>query len=237
MIFEAEPAPLQENGSVYGAPRTARIVITERNEHFDADAATAAVQAALKAVDAKGDAVESAYTLGDSWTLGSSAEGDTHTLLVSFTKDANYSLTGLKYVGKSGAHTAEDFAFSIDRLDPSGTLRVHEQTSYNQFLYIISFGLLTDPSEVTFSVTASDETSSIAAISYYVAESNDASGTQTLMIKAQLDAIQEWTEMTLKKGDGSVETEVAQVSENQWQVLPTARARSWRRRSIPRMWS
>lgn len=144
----------EENGEIstyFDAGRTAILVITERTDHFNGDAATAGI--VIKAVDARGndvsdadgDGVPDAYVISD-WTTEDNEENPdaaTHTATIEFSADANYTWL-IDYTDEAGNNTdtqnpddlenkvstsvengtlVAPFSFTIDAADPTGTVK------------------------------------------------------------------------------------------------------------------
>ena len=73
--------------------RTATVVITERSNLFNEEKATAGIR--IEAKDANGNAVALSDTMISDWTTtkGQTADKDMHTATISFTEDANYTVS------------------------------------------------------------------------------------------------------------------------------------------------
>ena len=202
------------NGNTYfNAQRVATVVITERNHHFDADAATAGI--VINAVDAEGKAVENAYNISG-WTTAENTENPdatTHTAVITFAKDANYTWS-ISYTDKagnanSGVHTSVTtgasvaaFAFTVDTEKPTGTIKAvsaeGRETEWNTLRDELSFGFWSND-RITLSGTYDDLTSAqVYSIEYYKVQSTAATDGTTALTAAQLDAVTGWTALSAR---------------------------------------
>lgn len=196
---------IDNNGNTYfDNQRTATIVITERNHHFDPDAATKGVIVA--AVDAKGNPVENAYTLS-SWTTVDDAENPdaaTHTATIFFEKDANYTWS-INYTDKAGNvndgvnlanGTVAAFDFTVDTTDPIGTVKAisseGRETEWNELKSELTFGFWSKE-KITITSTSDDLTSApVAAVEYYKIKATSANDGTAALTSEDLDKVT-WT--------------------------------------------
>ena len=108
--------------------RTATVVITERDNHFDSYSATNGIE--ITAVDADGREVNNAYTISDWKTkYGSTPDECTHTATITYNADAKYtfniSYTDTVGNSNSGVDTGVSVApyeFTVDTTAPQGKL-------------------------------------------------------------------------------------------------------------------
>ena len=193
------------NGNTYfDDQRTATIVITERNHHFDPDAATKGV--IVDAVDAKGNPVENAYTFS-SWTTVDNAENPdaaTHTATIFFEKDANYTWS-INYTDKAGNTndgvnladgTVAAFDFTVDTTDPIGTVKATSsegrETEWNELKSELTFGFWSKE-KITITSTSDDLTSApVAAVEYYKIKATSADDGTVALTSEELDKVT-WT--------------------------------------------
>ena len=195
------------NGNTYfDAQRTATVVITERNHHFDATAATAGI--VINAVDAKGNPVENAYTIS-AWKTADNAEKPdtaTHTATIFFEKDANYTWS-VAYSDKAdnsndGVNLAEGtvaaFDFTVDTTAPTGTVKATSaegrETKWDSLRNTLTFGFWSKEA-ITVSGTSDDATSApIASVEYYKVTATAANDGTTPLTEEELDKVTTWTE-------------------------------------------
>lgn len=192
------------NGNTYfNAQRTATIVITEREHHFDDEAATNGI--IVTAVDAKGNAVENAYTLSSWTTVDNEANPDaaTHTATIFFEKDANYTWS-IAYTDKAGNANSNvnvydsvaPFDFTVDTTAPTGTVKATSsegrETEWNNLKDALTFGFWSKE-KITITGTSDDLTSSpIAAVEYYKVKAASANDGTTALTAEELDKVT-WT--------------------------------------------
>lgn len=155
----------------FNAPRTATIVVTDRDSHFDPAAASAGI--VITAKDAKGRNVENAYDISG-WTdekHGANPDKTTHTALISFKSDANYTFE-FSYAGKSknvnskintGA-CAVPFDFVVDTTAPVSSVSVNNHV-WSKLLSVLTFGLY-DNVKADVTVETSDATT-YSVVEYY----------------------------------------------------------------------
>lgn len=184
------------NGKYFRAARTATVTITERSNHFDAEAATAALRVGITAKNAAGAAVEDAYTInassdGSIWTTtkGATPDEDTHTATITFGEDANYSFKPA-YTDKAGnpnklvtysAGSAAVEEFTVDTTAPTGSVKAiasggempdgskepeHESASWSDLKGALTFGFWS-AHEINITGTAADATAPVQDVSYY----------------------------------------------------------------------
>ena len=194
------------NGNTYfNNQRTATIVITERNHHFDSEAATNGI--VVTAVDAKGNTVENAYTLSSWTTVANDVNPDaaTHTATIFFEKDANYTWS-INYTDKAGNAndgvnladgTVAAFDFTVDTTDPFGTVKATSsegrETEWNELKNALTFGFWSKE-KITITGTSDDLTSApIAAVEYYKVKATSARDGTTALTAKELDEITTWT--------------------------------------------
>lgn len=160
------------NEKYFGAKRTAKVVITERANHFNSVAATNGIK--ITAVDANGETVEDAFRIGGftTETHGDNPDKTTHTAEIYFEKDANYTLS-VSYTDAAGnanekVNTADSVApyeFTVDTLSPEAEVSINEHI-WDKILNVLTFGLF---SKVKGDVKAetSDKTSPYST-EYYI---------------------------------------------------------------------
>lgn len=184
------------NGKYFTDVRTATVTITERSNHFDAEAATAALRAGITAKDAAGAAVKDAYTIkalddGSVWTTfkGAVADEDTHTATITFGKeDANFGFRPA-YTDKAGNPNEpviyEDGSVAVEEFTvdttaptgsvaatapggkmPDGTIEPKHEAAWLDLKDALTFGFWS-AHEINITGTAADVTSPIQDVSYY----------------------------------------------------------------------
>ena len=191
----------------------ATIVITERNHHFDAGAATAGI--VINAVDAEGKNVDKAYTISNWTTVENTEKPDatTHTATITFSKDANYTWA-IAYTDKAGntnsavttsvanGTSVAAFDFTVDTTAPTGTVTAvsseGRETEWNTLRNELTFGFWSKD-KITLSVTFDDLTSApVYSIGYYKVKATYATDGTTALTAEQLDAVKSWTALTAK---------------------------------------
>lgn len=197
------------NGNGYfNAARTATIVITERTEHFDVQAATNGIT--IFAVDARGNAIEEAYQISDWETVeGKTPDSATHTATISFMKDANYQWT-ITYTDKADNENSDiltgnaiaPFVFTVDTVKPESMVRAISAEGRNVEWSIlrndIRFGFWSKEKIVIIGATddvTSDPTQIITQ--YYKVSGENA---QNPLTEIDLEKIVEWQTISLQSG-------------------------------------
>lgn len=164
--------------SGYFKARTATVVITERSHHFDADAATKGI--VITAMDAKGKAVENAYTISSWKTVENRKNPDaaTHTAVITYQKDANYTvsvsykdLAGNKNAAVNTNGQKSPYKFTVDKTAPTGSVQaVSEEgrtAEWSGLRAVLTYGFCSKQ-EITISCTKEDLTSPIKSVDYYI---------------------------------------------------------------------
>ena len=188
----------------YPANRTARVVITERPEHFDAKKATESIK--ISAVDFYGVAImEDCSVLVSEWITNGTGNEATHTARVDFSADANYEFT-LSYEDlatrrceydnvKFAVGAATPRYFTVDKLGSTGEVTVRDLGTWDKIIETLTFGLW---SKETVDVTGvfSDATSPMEPVLYYKTSDTVAKTYDEL----NGIAITEWKEFDLDNG-------------------------------------
>lgn len=200
------------NRGYYPANRSATITITERTGHFEAAKATAGIK--IKAVDAKGnpivvngsqlevdadgylvDITELFGTLTWKTVEGETPEQATHTLVLPYHYDANYTFDiGYTDLAEKAAEEPNTegqktpYEFTIDKVRPTATITVGQKT-WDKLLNVLTFGLFSKEA-VMVSATRDDITSPIESVQYY-----KTSETERLSLDT-LEAITTWEDIT-----------------------------------------
>lgn len=180
------------NGKGYfNTVRTAIVVITERTSHFNAAKATEGIT--VTATDFAGQNVANAYQITDWKTVeADTPDGATHTAMISFTADANYTLD-VSYVDEAGNrslrtdynHSVSPAQFTVDMTKPQGTLSVDTFGSWSQLLNTIGFRFFTND-KLAVSAEYSDATSGVESVEYYKTSDEDR------LTLEELNQLQEW---------------------------------------------
>lgn len=188
----------------FNKTRTATVVITEREKHFDADDATGGIS--ITAVDADGNAVKNAYTVS-AWeeTKGSSANGDdaAWTATIKFLEDANYTFS-ISYADEAGnesddtcyaADTEAAGKFTVDTTPPRGTVtatsKEGEEQTWSSLKTKLTFGFYSR-GKITVTGTSSDETSPVKSVRYCKVSAENAADSTILLTKGQLSEVTSW---------------------------------------------
>lgn len=187
------------NGNGYfKAARTATVTITERSHHFEPDKATDGIK--ILAVDAKGNAVDNAYTLSG-WTTseGTTPDEAIHTAKISFNKDANYNFL-VAYTDKAGnlntpiatGSSAAPFRFTVDSVAPSGTVKAASaegrNSEWSEINDSLNFGYWSK-AKITLSAITDDVTSPVDSVEYIKLSADKAT---TALTAADLDKASGW---------------------------------------------
>lgn len=158
----------------FDAVRTATITITDREDTFDATAATNAILVELK--DKAGNIVSDNGVTISNWE----SNGDKHTAEVSFTKDGYY-IVNVNYTNKAGLSNANvnpaqstvgALAFVIDTTKPVNVTVSALSNTWVELLEALTFGLYTSE-DVVLTITGEDVISAIT-IEYYIANDGQA---------------------------------------------------------------
>lgn len=203
------------NGNSYfDDKRVATVVITERAEQFDKNAATNGIL--INAVDAEGNKVNDAYTISG-WTTSVNAENpdaSTHTATITFAKDANYTWS-ISYTDKAGnvnsavttsvvnGTSVAPFDFTVDTVAPTGTLQAlsaeGKKAEWNALRPNLTFGFVSK-GKITVSGTFDDVTSeSPYKIEYYKVKATAAKDGTTALTEKDLNAVKNWTSLITKQ--------------------------------------
>ncbi len=193
-----------KGNTYFNAVRTATVVITERNHHFDSEAATKGI--AINAVDVKGNSVENSYTIS-SWTTiddENQPDASTHTATIAFEKDANYTFA-IEYTDKADNsnetpdthNSVASYKFTVDTTAPVGTVKAKSaegrEDEWSKLRNELTFGFWSN-SKITISGTTDDITSPVASVKCYKMASTNASDATTALTKDRLDKIMTWTD-------------------------------------------
>lgn len=194
----------QGNG-YFDAVRTATVVITERDHHFDGDAAAKGIT--ITAVDAQGTPVESAYHISDWHTeYGGVPDQDTHTATIQYTADANYQFE-ICYTDKADNRNQEittgtsaaPFRFTVDTTAPVGTIRADSAEgrteTWNELARTLTWGFWSN-TNIHISGTSSDVTSPVASVQYYKLVSDKSAGTPAILTIDELNAVTAWKDFS-----------------------------------------
>lgn len=206
------PYKIDGDRGYYPANRTATITITERTGHFEAAKATAGIK--IKAVDAKGNPIvvngaqlevdAQGYLVDITKLFGTvvwdTVEGETpdqatHTLVLPYNYDANYTFA-ISYADLASNDNASvntdnqktPYEFTVDKVDPTAAITAEPQT-WDKLLEVLTFGLFSNE-KVKVSATSDDVTSPIESIEYYKTNKT------TILSLDELEAITSWTDIT-----------------------------------------
>jgi len=208
MTYKDEKAINKTEGDkgYFSGDRTATIVITEREGHFNAEKATKGIK--IKAVDAKGNPivvnneqleVDAKGYIADlsklfgniEWTTSVDEEqpnATIHTLVLNFEKDANYTVdsnyvyTDLAGNASSGVDTGNSvtpYNFAVDKTVPNASVTIDENSTWDKLLVILTFGLWKNDT-VDVKVESNDEISPLANIKYYKTNSTEVKNREEL---------------------------------------------------------
>lgn len=185
----------------YYTERVATVIITERTHHFDGTEATKGI--VISAVDAHGNSIEDAYTISE-WITSESSEPDaaTHTAIIWFEKDANYSWS-IAYTDKAGNKNTDPdttgqrdpYKFAIDAEAPEGIivakLAGNITQTWDSLVDEISYGTFSNE-KIEISGIFHDSTSSAVNVQYYMSIAENASDVISALDETELDSITDW---------------------------------------------
>lgn len=190
--------------SNYFTSRKATIVITERTHHFDSKAATDGI--VITAVDAKSNKVNSAYSIS-AWSTEKAENADlaTHTAVVEFAADANYTFE-VSYTDKAG-NVAEKYVadkFCVDKTNPTGIITAKSaegrEESWSSIVDVLTFGFWSN-TKISVSATSDDITSPVQAVEYYMTVAEVATDSTTVLNKDALEKLDPSVWQTFKTID------------------------------------
>ncbi|MBE6707679.1 MAG: hypothetical protein E7578_00370 [Ruminococcaceae bacterium] len=202
----------KNNGALDGnfTSREVKITVTERTSGFDADAVLAVL--GITAVDAKGNAVENAYTIGE-WTTvpGENINDDTHTVVITFAKDARYTFEIASFTDKAGnkaefvigeavSETYGPDEFVVDTTAPIATVTVNG----NDIVGNLTF----DKETVSVTVTPDDATSGVQYVQWLKVNST------IPMEQAELEAAEWSNEAITEIAPNEIATIYAKIVDN-----------------------
>lgn len=186
------------NGNTYfNDNRIATISITERSNHFDANAATEGI--IITAVDSKGKDVKiDTSKMISEWTTkeGTTADEATHTATIKYLEDANYTFA-ISYTDKADnvnkpVKTGDSIApykFTVDKNAPTGTIKsVSEEgreTTWNELVDSLTFGFWSGK-KISLTGTSDDVTSPIDSVEYYKTDATEA------LKESEIKSIKDW---------------------------------------------
>ena len=191
------------NRGYYSANRTATITIVERESSFDKNKVEVAKY--FSAVDGQGKELTdiNIKNMMSSWSTSKTDDddpnNDTHTATVTFSKDANYKFNitvvdnadnandGVAYPKHADGTTQKTpNEFTVDKVAASGTLDINAIDRYSSLITDIRFAIWKNFA-TTYKIGATDVTSPIDGIYYYITE-----GTTALTVR-ELNNIKSWT--------------------------------------------
>ncbi len=177
---DTEEGRIYENGSI-----TAVVSINEHDFSKDDVFAKGQIKCSLKAVDARGEAAETAgyeeqLCRRDSW----SDDGDDHKFMVIFGDDANYTFS-FEYTDLSGRSAVYDSRyFTVDKTPPVGSVTVQGGNRYSGLISRIYYMFFKGSAEVV--LTGDDLTSPVRETEWY--------RSPELMGESELESVKEWNE-------------------------------------------
>ena len=197
----------------FDAPRTATIVITDRNTAFDEELATNMIEAAISSDKGAYEFVTDQNT-GKKWAPGtpksSNGDGTTFTATLKFKDDANYTIdeSKLSYTnyadlttGMSVASGDYPYIFTVDTLDPTGTISTPDapdktwaQKTWDKLIELLTFGRWSSESQRVVG-TSSDETSPIYSVDYYYTASTSPLKEENKKLYESGQEVTNWTNL------------------------------------------
>jgi len=157
----------------YFESATATVIITERENHFDEEAATQAVIDGIVVLDGKGKPVADAFSIsGWEKQTGATPDDTTYTAEIKFLKDADYTVN-VSYEDKLGnIGVSEEKVFCIDTIRPVVNIDDAEGSIIRDIINTLTFHLFDDET-ITVEVTFSDELSGLQQVIVNRSESTD----------------------------------------------------------------
>ena len=199
-----------QNGEYFNKERTATLTVTERTDHFNKNIAKNQIQ--ISQVDGKGEVItEPQYTIGE-WktTPGDTPDKDKHTIEIKYTGDAVYHFN-FEYTDTAGNKNepinADEqkaaFTFVVDKNKPTATIEATSDIkadngseiteSWSGLQSELTLGYFAKKN-ITFRLTADDETSAIANIYYYAKEYSNNEPNSKILTEAELARVSDWQE-------------------------------------------
>ena len=199
-----------QNGEYFNKERTATLTVTERSDHFDEN--TAKNNIVIKQFNGKGEAIaEPQYTIGE-WntTPGDTPDEDKHTIEIKYTGDAVYKFD-FEYTDTAGNQNepinADEqkaaFTFVVDKNKPTATIEATSdikadngseiRESWSGLQSELTLGYFAKKN-ITFKLSADDETSAIANIYYYAKEYSNNEPNSKILTEAELARVSDWQE-------------------------------------------
>lgn len=179
----------------FPAARTAKVVITEKEGHFEPDKATTSIR--VFTADSVGKfTLEDSYKIVSPWVTAGTGDNATHTAVVDFSADSNYQFTlsyedmarnECKYENVTFAADSKAVRyFAVDHNDPYGTVKAGDLGAWSTLVEKVTFGLWSKY-DIKVTTDASDKTTPIESVSYYKTADT------TPKKKADLEKITQWT--------------------------------------------
>ena len=199
-----------QNGEYFNKERTATLTVTERTDHFNKNIAKNQIQ--ISQVDGKGEVItEPQYTIGE-WktTPGNTPDEDKHTIEIKYTGDAVYHFN-FEYTDTAGNKNepinVDDqnaaFTFVVDKNKPTATIEATSDIkadngseiteSWSGLQSELTLGYFAKKN-ITFKLSADDETSAIANIYYYAKEYSNNEPNSKILTEAELARVSDWQE-------------------------------------------
>ena len=185
---DGKSAPIgqdKNNRSYFNRTVTASIRIEEHN--FALGNAPVDAQVSLHTTKVPSDQKVADYDTYLKKSAAWSSITDERSALLEFTTDANYTF-GFEYTDLAGNRAVyRPSYFTVDRTDPTGTIKVGEMGTWGRFISKISFGLFEKVSQ-KISLTGEDFTSPVASISYTTSNKK--------LTRKQVEEIDKWKKGT-----------------------------------------
>lgn len=199
-----------QNGEYFNKERTATLTVTERSDHFDKN--TAKNNIVIKQFNGKGEVIdEPQYTIGE-WntTPGDTPDKDKHTIEIKYTGDAVYKID-FEYTDTAGNKNepinVDDqkaaFTFVVDKNKPTAKIEATSDIKADNGSFIkeswsglqseLTLGYFAKKN-ITFRLTADDETSAIANIYYYAKKYSNNEPNSKILTEAELARVSDWQE-------------------------------------------
>ena len=199
-----------QNGEYFNKERTATLTVTERSDHFDKN--TAKNNIVIKQFNGKGEVIdEPQYTIGE-WktTPGDTPDKDKHTIEIKYIGDAVYHFN-FEYTDTAGnknepINTDEQkaaFTFVVDKNKPTAKIEATSDIKADNGSFIkeswsglqseLNLGYFAKKN-ITFKLSADDETSAIANIYYYAKKYSNNEPNSKILTEAELARVSDWQE-------------------------------------------
>ena len=165
----------------YDAEQTATITVKEHNFRADDFVATVVAQDIVKA-DVNVENFKATLSDDSKWTQN----GNTYTITIKYSVDANYSFDyEYKDLAQNAAAAYDEDLFTVDKTAPKNLTVSYSQSVADKILETITFGYYN--AKVTVTITAEDDTAGIYRFEYAYLKSEGVSSVNAELLKAAIE--------------------------------------------------